>query len=421
VGFFVFIFILYLVFDMGSGAPKKDMVFNTNQTPIDTPVSRKKKTSVIQDEFEQGKEFEITPPDSAERDQLIDKIAVQDVYFSLPLFLDYARTLYTEALLAAGRNELEKLNAYINRSLFPKLYGYYGMFANVKEIIIGNCAVMDAKVDNAGASSITLLFETGYTVEYPRTYTTSACSEKSLWVLTLKKGIHSRGPGENKVACPQCGESLEGSVKGKCSSCNASFELGAGGWYLKSILEMSREFQAPGISTDYPEEQGTEAPTVFHPELKARLAEFKKNCPGFSETAFYEEVEKVFTGLQSAWSSQDVKALRDMETASLFQTHLHWIKNYKNQDVRNVLKSIQVKGVELVKIRQDSFYDALTVRIHASMIDYMESTDGELLGGDKSKPRPFSEYWTFIRRIEEGNEKLSWLLGMIEQDDNYTG
>ena len=101
----------------------------------------------------------------------------------------------------------------------------------------------------------------------------------------------------------------------------------------------------------------------------------------------------------------------------------------------------------------DAYYDAVTVRVHASSLDYTIADDGRLVSGSKSRPRAYTEYWTLIRgtnrkgptRTELGcsncggpldvnmagqckfcNVKVTtgdfdWVLSRIEQDESYTG
>ena len=48
----------------------------------------------------------------------------------------------------------------------------------------------------------------------------------------------------------------------------------------------------------------------------------------------------------------------------------------------------------------DAFYESLTVRVFASLRDYtVDEKSGQVISGDPKRPRAFSEYWTFIRRV----------------------
>jgi DNA-directed RNA polymerase subunit RPC12/RpoP len=301
---------------------------------------------------------------------------------------------------------------------------------------------------------ITIAFESNYTVvtgseQKPATY-----YECSAWTLARKKGVVSKGPGEvNRIGCTQCGAPHEDNLEGKCLYCGHDFVEGADTWYIKSIDSFHREVKTPALDSGYAVEKGTDRPTLYQPDLQNKLAAFKEKYPDFDLQSFYDRVKHIFMALQQAWSRQKWELVRPYESDNLFQSHLYWINLYKKQGVRNVLRDIDISNIELVKIRHDTFYDALTVRIYASMIDYTETLEGKHIGGDRKRPRPFTEYWTFIRGAGKketgthidrcpncGNQlkigmvgkceycgskitsgEFSWVSSLIEQDESYTG
>ena len=65
----------------------------------------------------------------------------------------------------------------------------------------------------------------------------------------------------------------------------------------------------------------------------------------------------------------------------------------------NRVENVSVTRVVLVKLDSDAFYEAATVRIFAQALDWTEDASGKVVGGNKSRPRSFSEYWTFLRAI----------------------
>jgi ribosomal protein L37AE/L43A len=276
----------------------------------------------------------------------------------------------------------------------------------------------------------------------------------SVWKLEREKLVISKGPGEiNKLACPHCGGTLDDNQEKKCAYCGQQFKPGKDTWALSTIVAHKRSKLSPKVSTEYAVEQGTRAPTIFQPDLADKYAAFQQKYPDFNESRFLERVKFIFEMLQKAWSSREWEYARPFETDSLFQVHLYWINRYKQERIQNVLEDIHIDKMELVKLMRDYYYDAFTVRIHAAMIDYTINDKGKLLGGDRGKPRPFTEYWTFIRRAEVKekesknyqcpncgnslkvgmmgkcshcdtkitNGDFDWVLSMIEQDESYTG
>jgi uncharacterized protein (DUF2235 family) len=139
----------------------------------------------------------------------------------------------------------------------------------------------------------------------------------------------------------------------------------------------------------------------------------------------------------------------------MFDTHTYWMNEYKRQRIINVVKNIHLKQITPVKFAQDKFFSSITVRVHASMIDYKESEDGKVMSGETRRSIEFAEYWTFIRghgaktsplkadntccpscgaelkinmsgiceycesKITSGD--FDWVLSSIEQDSAYAG
>ena len=161
----------------------------------------------------------------------------------------------------------------------------------------------------------------------------------------------------------------------------------------------------------------------------------------------------VFGELQVAWSGRDPLKIRPYVSDNLFQTMLYWIDLYVASRCRNVTENARIMRVDLASVTSDKHYDAVTVRLFATSIDYTISDDGKLLSGHRSRPRTYSEYWTWIRgtarrgqsrgdtvcpncgaalrigmagtceycRIKVTAGEFDWVLSRIEQDDSYTG
>jgi predicted lipid-binding transport protein (Tim44 family) len=223
-------------------------------------------------------------------------------------------------------------------------------------------------------------------------------------------------------------------------------------WYVESV-ELRRVRRPPQLASTT-EEEGTSLPTLYDPEIKPRLREFAAAHPEFKELEFCGRVGRAFTALQSAWTARDWEKARAFETDSLFQSHYYWMNEYREQKLINALEQVRVSGVVPVKLQADRFYDSLTVRVFASMVDYTKTEDGRVVSGSPRSRREFTEYWTFIRgrtaQPPKGNgettcpscgaqlkinmsgvceycgSKISsgifdWVLSTIEQDESYVG
>ena len=107
-----------------------------------------------------------------------------------------------------------------------------------------------------------------------------------------------------------------------------------------------------------------------------------------------------------------------------------------------------------VKIKEDAFYNAITLRIFAQGYDYTVDQTGRVVSGSNNNLRRWSEYWTFIRNREAkpaharadlncpncaaplkvsatgicefcggkiSSGEFDWVLSKIEQDESYAG
>ena len=131
----------------------------------------------------------------------------------------------------------------------------------------------------------------------------------------------------------------------------------------------------------------------------------------------------------------------------------YWIDLYTQEKCRNVTESTQILRIDLANVTSDAHFDAITLRVFASGLDYTISDNGKLLSGHRSRPRTYSEYWTLIRgtarrgaprtdpacphcgaplkigmagqceycRVKVTSGDFDWVLSRIEQDEAYGG
>jgi len=393
---------------------------------------------------------------------LVAQLQAEDPNFSLPLFLDLAQLLYAEVLTSAGKQQLNKLGLFLSPKVGRWLGSRFIESAGLFDVIIGSMDIIkiDIAPNQSGVNTISIGFDGNYTLESKKDATGNqppiqAVYEYSVWSFSRKKGVLSEGPGKlNTISCVKCGAPLKDNSAGICSYCNTTFQAGAETWAVNRIKIYNRDTAAPAISHEYAKERGTHLPTRFQRDFIHRINEFKEKYPAFDMTRFTGRVTFIFIMLQKAWSDMKWELARPYETDSLFQSHRYWINRYRQEKVRNVLDQVRVTRVETVKIQQDAYYDAITMRIHASMLDYISTQKGWVIAGNRKWPRRFTEYWTFIRRagVRERDEddlsdcpscdntlnvgmmgkctacgckvtsgEFDWVLSMIEQDETYTG
>ncbi|MBC7690284.1 MAG: TIM44-like domain-containing protein [Methylotenera sp.] len=326
--------------------------------------------------------------------QALETLKTRDPNFSRALFTDFIYSLFAQVHTARGR---QQLGDYANYFSDPVLEGFKqtsGGVQTVEGIVIGSARLFGAKLTGEQAE-IKVEFQANYTEVSGGTTQSWFVTER--WTLIRDAKVPSRGPEQSRaLKCPSCGAPLSETRNGRCGSCGNRNDRGQFDWFVQYRSE-EREKREPLLTSDVPEE-GTDLPTLFDPDLNPSSSRLSARLPDFSWKEFDERVRFTFLQLQKAWTERRWEAARPFESDSLFQTHLYWISAYQRQQLVNVLKNIQVEKVVPVRVAEDRFYLSITVRVYASMIDYTTRAAGsEIVSGSTSRPRRFSEYWTFIR------------------------
>jgi hypothetical protein len=387
-----------------------------------------------------------------------------DPNFSEIVFTDFCYALYGKAHDARGHGPtaLDQFSPYLSEAARNALLQRNpGGLKEVKGIIIGALRIENVSGLEKPLVNISLMFETNYTEvvgangsatkETPREMTYYV---RERWHLERKRDVLSPPPAQaTALHCPKCGAPLQKDTVGACAFCGTKVESGEFQWYVRGIGLLSREAKGPLLTSDVPE-AGTDLPSVVQPGFRDVRIEFEKNNPSFTWGEFQARARLIFDELQAAWSTLNWERARPHETDNLFQMHQYWIDAYKRQHLRNVLDQCRVTAMQPVKLQEDAFYNAITLRIGAQGYDYTVDQNGNVVSGSKTNLRYWSEYWTFIRnrkakpvpasadlncpncgaplkvnnagvcefcggKITSG--EFDWVLSKIEQDESYAG
>lgn len=382
-----------------------------------------------------------------------------DPNFSEIIFTDFSYALYAKAHEARGRGAeaLDLLSPYLSDETRQGLLSRNPPHLQaVVGIIVGSMQVTDVQGLASPVVKVSLDFEANYTEVVADGNQTRQMTYyvRERWLLERKRDVLSPTP-EQAVAlhCPRCGAALEKNVQGACAFCGAKIESGEFQWYVRSIQLLSREERGPLLTSDVPE-VGTNFPSVIQPGFQNVRAAFASKHPEFTWNEFEARARLIFHELQAAWSSLEWERARPHETDSIFQMHRYWIEEYRRQKLRNALDRCQITSMQPVKIKEDTFYNAITLRIWAEGYDYTVDQNGKVVSGSKKKLRKWSEYWTFIRnrnakpaharadlncpncgaplkvnatgiceycRGKVTSGEFDWVLSKIEQDESYAG
>jgi hypothetical protein len=384
---------------------------------------------------------------------LLEQIRAQDPNFSIVLFEDFLYALYAQAYTLRGSGALERLSSHLKPAARQALTAL-GPVQGVRAIVIGAMRYLSVEgVSGTGPVEIEVEFESNYS-EIPDGRAEQSYYARETWKLSRAHGVLSRTPDRAKVfVCPSCGAPLDSMVGGRCQYCQATVDTGQFDWVVEEIDIAERETRGPQL-TGTTEEKGTDRPTIVDRDLQARFGELSQRDPAFAWPAFQARVALIFEAMQTSWSNREWAQVRPFVSDNLFQMLNYWIEAYKKERLRNVTEGARIEQIELVRISSDRFFDALTVRLFASSLDYtIADDDGRVVAGSRSKPRRYSEYWTLIRgaarkgptrtdavcpscgaplkiemaghceycRAKVTSGDFDWVLSRIEQDDVYEG
>jgi len=219
-------------------------------------------------------------------------------------------------------------------------------------------------------------------------------------ILQRHHGVKTREPEiVFSFSCPNCGSPEGVNPDGRCGSCGEKVNDGRFAWVITSRQRKHSTAVPPVVLSSSGEELGTDLPTVKSPNLSAALSQLQNKDPDFSKDAFEKFARETFMALQSAWTNKEWEKARPLETDFLFQQHQYWMDCYKHDGLRNVLEDIEITRIDWARIDLDKFFESVTIRIFARMKDYtIREANNDVLSGNPTQLRSFSEYWTFVRR-----------------------
>ena len=388
------------------------------------------------------------------------KLRAEDPNFSEIILLDFVNLVYARYMEAKGAaGDPASLTPYVAPTLLEQLEKERQTAPVIEGVIVGSSQVARVSQIKDGWQIVVEL-ETNYVERGAQDKKGVGWYARARMTFQRRAGAKSLGPEFTKsLNCPSCGSPVKVDQTGQCAYCGKVVKPGEFTWELVGLRESDKEprekitLELGGV------EVGTDLPTLYDPQLEAERKAFALAYASFGWDRFDARVKETFFAIQKAWTEQSWEAARPYETDRLFQTHLFWIERYRTQGCANKLEDIGIDRVDTAKIERDPYFDLITVRIFAHMIDYTVDAQGKVIDGNKKTSRKFSEYWTFIRKAgftpkaaPEGAEpatgqcpscgaplkvsmsgvceycganvsggEFDWTLAKIEQDEVYTG
>jgi predicted lipid-binding transport protein (Tim44 family) len=377
-----------------------------------------------------------------------------DPDFSLVLFEDFLYALYAKAHEARGGNRLDTLSAYLSAQARQSLRAM-GPVDAVKAVVVGamHYTAVSSIMGSTRYVMVRVRFETNYT-EVSGLGQTQSWYAVEEWTLQRATGVKSRPPTQTRsFKCPSCGAPLDAVQGSTCSYCQKTVDTGDFDWVVQTVNLVEREPRGP-LLTGTTEEQGTDLPTVKQPGVEQRMQRLLEEDAQLSWDTLSQRISLIFHELQGAWSSRRWEQARPYVSDNLFQTQRYWMEAYRKDGLRNVTENARITCLELARVTSDAYFHAVTVRLHATGLDYtVRDSDGAEVGGSRTRERRYTEYWTLIRgtgaKGRPATEKrcpscgaglalnmagqcthcsakvtsgeFDWVLSRIEQDESYQG
>jgi predicted lipid-binding transport protein (Tim44 family) len=379
----------------------------------------------------------------------LDRIRSIDPAFSNVLFDDFVYFLYAE-LQRARAAGVAPLAAFLSPQVAASLPD--ARLGDVRGVVIGAMRLLRFSGVGGPSVAVEVEIESNY-VEALRQGGEHRFYAVDRMGLARASTARSRPADRARTLdCPNCGASIE-KVRGtRCEYCQEEVGGGRFDWNVTHFTTVRKEPRGPLLTSNV-EEVGTDLPTRVDPGASARFEALRARDPAFDWGAFSTRIGHVFAQLQLGWSGRDPSLIRPYVSDNLFQSMLYWIDLYAQNRCRNVNEGARILRVDMANVLSDATYDAITVRLFATGLDYTIADDGRMLSGSRSKARTYSEYWTLIRGVQRkgaskgdlscpgcgaplkinmaGNceycrvkvtaGEFDWVLSRIEQDEAYTG
>ncbi|HEY1812412.1 MAG TPA: TIM44-like domain-containing protein [Kofleriaceae bacterium] len=390
---------------------------------------------------------------SGRPDATLDDIRKIDPDFSRIVFEDFAFRLFSTAQRArADDKALATVGPYVSEEARKELHAR-GTEA-VQQVVIGSMHVENVAAPYAPSENASVSIRVSYEANVEMASATEYSVEA--WEFERKSTVHSKPPGKaHTFPCPNCGAPWQAKDMGSqvCASCGQVVDNGRFDWIVSSIDVTSSRPLPPTVTEEVPE-QGTDDPTVVADDLAEQLAALTAADANVTEPTLVARLTTIYDNLNKSWANNELAPARPFVSDALYDYLQYWIDTYKRQTLRNPLEKMRITRTQLAKVERDKYYDAVTIRLWGTGLDYVIHTDsGRVVRGSKHVERAYSEYWTLIRSAGKQGKpqttatcnncgapltinmagdcehcgahvtsgEFDWVLSTIAQDDTYEG
>ena len=381
----------------------------------------------------------------------------KDEAYSRVIFEDFVSALYAAVHAKRGEGRLDDLAPYLK----PEAAAAYAALpvGHVESILVSALAPMGVYAVRVPARRVDVELEIeGHYTEIDPSGGSQSWVAREIWTLSRSPDARSRTPAKARaLGCPSCGApvGVHGAVERgqRCPFCSEIIDTGAFDWLVTSVHLRFRTPREPLLLSASEEDDGATTLATVQWSVDERYELLVAADPTQSWAAFEARVNLVFQTYQQAWSEGDLAPLRPYLSDSYFELQPRFLAAYREHGLRNVVEGAHVFCIERIRVLRDCFYEAITVRVLATSLDFTLDRRNAVVAGSRERRRRYSEYWTFIRsRPREGSRQgpltcphcgaglvvnmagacnvcdvkmssgeFDWVLSRIEQDAVYRG
>ena len=330
----------------------------------------------------------------------LQKLKQDDPNFSETLFLDFVQNLFYQYYNTYNKADFDKLSAFLTKNVNKQTDKM-----KFNEVVINSINIIEVNQQEA-QTDIKVWIESNYT-QFTNTKKERLFAQ-SEWTFRRKGGVLSLEPAKmQSIACPSCGAPDSFDANHKCNNCGTVVEPETMQWALCNTYTAFTESYVADNLVAYSEEQGTYNNTIFSKNLERNTSLFAQkhhidNFNTYFDKFTAEIIRPTFSTVYTAWSDKRWNKARHLMSDYLYTSLDFWLEEYNKKGFTNKLADINVRKMELVDVQLDKYYETFTVRVYASCLDYtINDNSGKIIGGNNSKPRVFSEYWTFVRHSDK--------------------
>ena len=120
--------------------------------------------------------------------------------------------------------------------------------------------------------------------------------------------------------------------------------------------------------------------------------------------------EAALTGINQAWSRQDMATLRRLSTPEMARYFEGDLRDLAARGWRNETRDVRLEAGDLSEAWAEDGMEYATVAMRFSLVDVTRDAAGAVVEGDPEARRGATELWTFVRRPRE-----AWVLSAIQQ------